>query len=120
MIAGLGFDLVSVARISTLLATDDAFERRVFTRGERDACVERVDRAQALAARFAAKEACLKALGTGWGPGISFVEVEVVSAAPRSLRRLTAGSSPAGVQADRTLSVLLVGVPGGVSDSPSV
>ena len=47
-------------------------------------------------------------------------EVEVVSAAPRSLRRLTAGSSPAGVQADRTLSVLLVGVPGGVSDSPSV
>jgi hypothetical protein len=47
-------------------------------------------------------------------------ELGVVSAAPRSLRRFRAGSPPAGVQADRTVSVLLVGVPGGMSDSPSV
>jgi len=79
MIAGIGFDLVSVARIALLLASDDAFETRTFTMGERAACAERVDRAQALAARLAAKEACLKALGTGWGPGISFAQVEVIS-----------------------------------------
>jgi holo-[acyl-carrier protein] synthase len=79
VIVGVGFDLVSVARIGILLATDDAFETRVFTQAERDACAERADRAQALAARLAAKEACLKALGTGWGPGISFAQVEVVS-----------------------------------------
>jgi len=79
VIIGLGFDLVSVARIALLLATDDAFESRTFTAGEREACAERADRAQALAARLAAKEACLKALGTGWGPGISFAQVEVTS-----------------------------------------
>ncbi|HYK11355.1 MAG TPA: holo-ACP synthase [Gemmatimonadales bacterium] len=79
MIIGIGFDLVSVARIALLLATDDAFETRTFTASEREACAERADRAQALAARLAAKEACLKALGTGWGPGISFLQVEVIS-----------------------------------------
>lgn len=79
MIIGFGFDLVSVARIALLLATDDAFETRTFTAKEREACAERADRAQALAARLAAKEACLKALGTGWGPGISFAQVEVIS-----------------------------------------
>jgi holo-[acyl-carrier protein] synthase len=51
---------------------------RVFTTAERAACAERADRAQAFAARFAAKEACLKALGTGWGEGVSFEHVEVV------------------------------------------
>lgn len=78
MIVGLGFDLVSAVRISLLLASDPAFETRVFTDAERDACAERADRAEALAARLAAKEACLKALGTGWGPGLSFKQVEVV------------------------------------------
>ncbi|HKV72842.1 MAG TPA: holo-ACP synthase [Gemmatimonadales bacterium] len=77
MIIGLGFDLVSVTRIALLLATDDLFEARTFTTKEREACADRADRAQALAARLAAKEACLKALGTGWGPGISFAQVEV-------------------------------------------
>lgn len=77
MISGVGFDLVSVARIALLLATDDAFETRTFTVREREACAERADRAMALAARLAAKEACFKALGTGWSPGISFLQVEV-------------------------------------------
>lgn len=94
MIIGLGFDLVSVARIAHLLASDDAFETRVFTQAERDTCAERADRAQALAARLAAKEACLKALGTGWGPGLSFAQVEVLSrdATPPRLQ-LTGGAA---------------------------
>lgn len=54
------------------------FRERVFTAGELEDCRERHDEAQALAARFAAKEACLKALGTGWRRGFSLRDVEVV------------------------------------------
>ncbi len=50
----------------------------MFTEAEIADCADRADRAQALAARFAAKEACLKALGTGWAEGLSFQQVEVV------------------------------------------
>src|SRR6266540_1929742 len=56
----------------------DRFEQRVFTADERKTCNARADREQALAARFAAKEACLKALGTGVDHGLSFLQVEVV------------------------------------------
>ena len=54
----------------------------MFTAAERNECAGRVDRELALAARFAAKEACLKALGTGWSEGAAFLQVEVVSAGP--------------------------------------
>jgi holo-[acyl-carrier protein] synthase len=50
----------------------------VFTELERLQCARRQDRVQALAARFAAKEACLKALGTGWSQGLSLKQVEVI------------------------------------------
>ncbi|MGH7569665.1 MAG: holo-ACP synthase [Gemmatimonadales bacterium] len=79
MILGLGLDVVETATIARLLAEQgERFEERVFTPGEREECRARADRAQALAARFAAKEACLKALGTGWREGIAFLQVEVV------------------------------------------
>lgn len=78
MIIGLGFDLVSVVRIERLLGADRAFEERMFTPSERAACEGRADLPQALGARLAAKEACLKALGTGWGQGLTFLQVEVV------------------------------------------
>jgi|SRR5689334_6281382 holo-[acyl-carrier protein] synthase len=78
MIVGIGLDVVATAKIAQLLAELDArFEDRVFTPLERSDCVERADRAEALAARFAAKEACFKALGTGWSQGVSFLQVEV-------------------------------------------
>jgi len=79
MIVGVGLDVVEVDRIATALRRHgERFERRVFTRAESAACRDRVDRVLALGARFAAKEACLKALGTGWAAGIGFVDVEVV------------------------------------------
>lgn len=78
MIVGLGFDLVSVPRIAILVASDDEFVKRMFTEREQAACAERADRAEALAARLAAKEAFLKAVGTGLGQGIAFTQVEVV------------------------------------------
>lgn len=79
MIVGLGIDLVEVARFADALGRHgDRFVDRVFTEAERAACGARADRVLALAARFAAKEACLKALGTGWAEGLGFRDVEVV------------------------------------------
>jgi len=78
MIVGIGVDLIETERIDKALGEWGArFERRIFTEGELAACADRVDRAQALAARFAAKEACLKALGTGVARGLGLRQVEV-------------------------------------------
>jgi len=79
MILGIGLDVVATQRIAkSLAAGDGSFETRVFTAAERAACRDRADRVQALAARFAAKEACCKALGTGLGQGIALDRVEVI------------------------------------------
>jgi len=78
MLLGVGVDVVEVARVSSALKRfGDRIENRVFTAAERSECAGRVDRDLALAARFAAKEACLKALGTGWAGGVTFRQVEV-------------------------------------------
>jgi len=82
MIVGIGIDLVEVARMAKALRErGERFEERVFTPAERAECRDRADRVQALAARFAAKEACLKALGTGWSGGVAFRQVAVVRGA---------------------------------------
>lgn len=66
MILGIGLDVVAVERIARSLSEGGGtFEEHIFTPAERAACQARADRARALAARFAAKEACFKALGTG-------------------------------------------------------
>jgi holo-[acyl-carrier protein] synthase len=79
MILGVGLDVVETERIARALATHGRrFEERVYTAAELAECAARADRAQALAGRFAAKEALLKALGTGSARGISFRQVEVV------------------------------------------
>lgn len=57
----------------------ERFLDRCFTPGEREACAGRARPAEHLAARFAAKEAVLKALGTGWTGGIAWTDVEVIS-----------------------------------------
>ena len=79
MIVGLGIDVVEVARLTAAVERHgDHFIERIFTEGERAACDLRGDRILALAARFAAKEACLKALGSGWAEGLGFRDVEIV------------------------------------------
>jgi holo-[acyl-carrier protein] synthase len=62
MIVGIGLDVVDIARWSRAL---DKIQDQAFTAAELAACADRVDRVDALAARFAAKEACLKALNAG-------------------------------------------------------
>ncbi len=78
MIAGIGLDLVDVGRMRRFLdRTGDRGLRRVFTSHERDYCARHTDPVPSLAARFAAKEAFFKALGTGWGEGGALADVEV-------------------------------------------
>lgn len=78
MIIGLGIDLVEIARIAGLLARwPERFTARVFTPEELAACANRSSRAAALAARFAAKEAFAKALGTGIDKNFSWQDFAV-------------------------------------------
>lgn len=78
MILAIGLDIIEVARLERAVSRHGSrFEQRVFTARELAACASRADRGQALAARFAAKEACMKALGTGWSAGVAFRQIEL-------------------------------------------
>jgi holo-[acyl-carrier protein] synthase len=80
MIIGIGIDLVEVPRIELAISRwGSRFESRVFTEKELIYCNSKKDKAQRLACRFAAKEAMLKALGTGWRNGIDWKEIEVTN-----------------------------------------
>ncbi|HYJ86132.1 MAG TPA: holo-ACP synthase [Pyrinomonadaceae bacterium] len=80
MIVSIGIDIIEVRRIREVLLRTPRFGERVFTPAERDYCESRgAVAAQHYAARFAAKEASLKALQTGWSGGISWQDVEVAS-----------------------------------------
>jgi holo-[acyl-carrier protein] synthase len=82
-VLGHGVDLANVARIERMLQEHpDRFAERVFTAVERAyADAGGVRRAERYAARFAAKEAAMKALGTGWRSGIAWTDAEVVHGA---------------------------------------
>ena len=78
MIYGIGVDIVATGRFQRFIdAGNSAIMERLFTPDERSLCGSRKDAASCLAARFAAKEAFLKALGTGLREGISWLDLEV-------------------------------------------
>src|SRR5690348_877245 len=78
MIVGTGIDIAEVPRIAESIARfGDRFLRRVFTEGEIRYCHAKANRVERFAARFAAKEAAMKALGTGWNHGVRWRDVEV-------------------------------------------
>jgi holo-[acyl-carrier protein] synthase len=80
MIVAIGIDLVEISRIEEVFARrGDRFRARVFTEGEISYCERRASKLASYAARFAAKEAAMKALGTGWSDGVGWMDVEVVS-----------------------------------------
>jgi holo-[acyl-carrier protein] synthase len=80
VIVSIGIDIIEVARIREVLQRTPRFRERVFTPSERAYCDSRgAVAAQHYAARFAAKEAALKALQTGWRGGISWQDVEIGS-----------------------------------------
>jgi holo-[acyl-carrier protein] synthase len=80
MILGIGSDLCDIRRIERSLERfGDRFTHRVFTEGERARSDRRAARAPSYARRFAAKEACAKALGTGLSHGVFWRDMEVVN-----------------------------------------
>ncbi|GLS50284.1 holo-[acyl-carrier-protein] synthase [Methylobacterium gnaphalii] len=95
MILGIGSDLCDIRRIqSSLDRFGDRFTQRVFTDGERAKCDARAARAPSYARRFAAKEACAKALGTGMSHGVFWRDMEVVNLpGGKPTLRLTGGAS---------------------------
>lgn len=78
MILGTGIDLIDTARIERSLHGKEGFRQLVFSPGEISYCEKQSYPYQHYAARFAAKEAFFKALGTGWINGTAFHEVEII------------------------------------------
>jgi holo-[acyl-carrier protein] synthase len=80
-IIGLGVDIVETSRIADLMGNHpERFLERCFTQAEQRDSQSTKRQLEHLAARFAAKEAALKALGTGWSQGIGWTDIEVVRA----------------------------------------
>ncbi|MBT1070490.1 holo-[acyl-carrier-protein] synthase [Pelotalea chapellei] len=80
MIAGIGTDIVAVERFQRFVDTNNtALLQRLFTMRELSVCSARKEKATCLAGRFAAKEAFVKALGTGLRDGISWLDMEVIN-----------------------------------------
>jgi holo-[acyl-carrier protein] synthase len=79
MIVGTGIDITEVPRIAqSIQRFGDRFLHRVFTEGEIRYCESKANRVERFAARFAAKEAGMKAIGTGWSHGVRWRDIEVV------------------------------------------
>jgi holo-[acyl-carrier protein] synthase len=79
MIVGSGIDLVEIGRIEqSVKRYGERFLNRVYTAAEQAYCMRKRMAAESLAARFAAKEAAAKALGTGISSGVNWLEIEVV------------------------------------------
>jgi holo-[acyl-carrier protein] synthase len=114
MIIGLGSDLCDVRRIEKVIERHgERFLTRVFTPAERARAERRTNRAETFAKRFAAKEACAKALGTGLRRGVFWRDMGVVNVpGGRPTMRLTGGAlaqlqaiTPAGHQAQIDVSL---------------
>lgn len=94
MIIGIGSDLCDIRRIEKVLARHgERFVNRVFTEIERDRAERKATRIETYAKRFAAKEACAKALGTGFRRGVFFRDLGVVNLpSGRPTMKLTGGA----------------------------
>jgi holo-[acyl-carrier protein] synthase len=94
MILGIGSDMIDIRRIEQVIERfGDRFLDRIFTDAERRKCDRRANRSASYARRFAAKEACSKALGTGFRDGVFWRDLGVVNlASGRPCMRLTGGA----------------------------
>ena len=114
MILGIGNDLIDIRRVeATLLKFGARFEERIFTEIERRKSDRRANRAASYAKRFAAKEACSKALGTGFRRGVFWRDLGVVNLpSGKPTMALTGGAlvrlqeiTPAGMTAQIDLTI---------------
>jgi len=79
LVFGIGTDIIEVPRVEQALSRTGRLKQKIFTPREIEYCESRGKSAQHFAARFAAKEAFLKAMGTGWQGGHRFDEIEVIN-----------------------------------------
>lgn len=79
MILGIGTDIIETERIKKAILKSERFKNRVFTSNEQEYCESRKSSYEHYAARYAAKEACFKAFGTGWRGELKFTDIEVVN-----------------------------------------
>lgn len=77
MIKGIGTDIIAVDRLRRVLIRTPNFRERVFTPGEIGYCEAKADPAQSFAACFAAKEAVMKAFGTGWSEEVHWQGISI-------------------------------------------
>ena len=114
MILGIGSDMVDIGRIERVLERHgERFLNRIFTEGERARAERRAKRVETYAKRFAAKEACAKALGTGIRSGVWWRDMGVVNmASGRPTMKLTGGAlkrlqaiTPSGYEAQIDLTI---------------
>ena len=114
MILGIGSDLVDIRRIErTVERHGDRFLTRIFTETERARAERRANRVETYAKRFAAKEACAKALGTGFRRGVFWRDMGVINLpSGRPTMRLTGGAlrrlqeiTPAGCEAQIDVTI---------------
>ena len=79
MIIAIGIDLIEIARVEEVFSRrGERFRKRVYTEAEVAYCERRASRLSSYAVRFAAKEAAMKALGTGWSDGVRWRDIEIV------------------------------------------
>ena len=77
MITGIGIDMIETGRVAAKIAKESGFREKVFSPDEIRYCEAKANKYEHYAARFAAKEAFFKALGTGWKNGTAFSEVAI-------------------------------------------
>jgi holo-[acyl-carrier protein] synthase len=78
-VAGVGIDMIEVERVQSSIAKEQGFRELVFSAKEIAYCESKTNKYQHYAARFAAKEAFFKALGTGWLKDTAFNEIELTN-----------------------------------------
>ncbi|HOD17247.1 MAG TPA: holo-ACP synthase [Candidatus Cloacimonadota bacterium] len=79
MIAGIGIDIIDINRIRRVLTNNPSFREKVFSAAEIAYCEAKADPSLSYAVRFAAKEAFMKALGSGWNQDVRWAEIETLN-----------------------------------------
>jgi holo-[acyl-carrier protein] synthase len=109
MILGTGIDIIEVERVAFSTGRNSGFRELVFSEREIEYCESKASPFQHYAARFAAKEAFLKAIGRGWDSGLALHEIEIVHAANGKPQLLLSGKTAAALESlnIRTMHVSL-------------
>jgi holo-[acyl-carrier protein] synthase len=79
VIYSIGTDIIDVSRIKRAIERNERFVEKIYTDNEISYCMSKANKYESFAARFAAKEAVMKAIGTGWDGYINWMDIEVLN-----------------------------------------